>query len=156
VSNQRPPMSETKLVALGLAGLVALVLIIMVMVAGFRAFGRWQKRADAHNQVAVTHILIKKAQQQALINRAQIAATIAEAQKRYQEAVGIRRAQDEIQKTLTPLYVQHEAIRAQERVAESGKNNTIIYSPSGSNGVPLVQTPPTNTGRDQQAPQKGG
>jgi hypothetical protein len=114
--------------------------------AGIKAFNRSQARADANNQVQITHILIRKAQQQARINRAQIAATIAEAQKRYQEAIGIRRAQDEIQKTLTPIYVQHEAIQAQERTAKSGRNNTIIYVPAGSNGVPIVQTPPTSAG----------
>lgn len=60
---------------------------------------------------------------------------------RYVNSTGIRRAQDEIQKTLTPLYVQWEAIQAQLAMANS-QNHTIIYIPSGSNGVPLVSTIP--------------
>jgi hypothetical protein len=106
--------------------------------AGLKAFKRTQARADANNQVAITHIYIRRAQQQADIVNAEIRATIAEANKRYQEAVGIRRAQDEISKTLTPLYIQHEAIQAEQAIATSGRNNTIVYVPSGAQGVPLV------------------
>lgn len=60
------------------------------------------------------------------------------ADQRLIEATGIRNAQDEISKTLTDRYLQHEAIQAQERTASSGRNNTIIYVPSGPNGVPNV------------------
>lgn len=119
----------------------AILLIIALSVggcAGIKAFDRAQARADANNQVAITHIQIQRAQQQAKIVNAEIQATIAEANKRYHEAVGIRRAQDEISKTLTPLYIQHEAIQAEEQIATSGRNNTIVYVPSGQQGVPLV------------------
>jgi biopolymer transport protein ExbB/TolQ len=121
--------------------LVAIIIFIALCVgglAGCKSFNRAQKRADANNQVKVTHIMIQRANQQAQINRAQIAATKAEAEKRFQEAVGIRRAQDEISKTLTDKYLQHEAIQAMERMAASGRNNTAIYLPSGDLGVPLV------------------
>jgi regulator of protease activity HflC (stomatin/prohibitin superfamily) len=121
---------------------VCLILFVLLTIggcAGVKSFNRTQHRADANNAVKVTHILIRKAQQQAQITRAQNAAVAAKAQQRYIEAVGIRRAQDEISKTLTPLYVQHEAIQAQERIASSGKNNTAIYVPSGDAGVPLIR-----------------
>lgn len=142
---------------LALAVTVALMVVLVVGFAGCagaKSFSRYQKRADAKNQVTVTKTKIKVAQQQAKIVTAQIAATKARAEMRYQESVGIKRAQDEIQKTLTPLYVQHEAIQAQERIATSGRNNTIIYTPSGTNGVPLVQdvTAGANTGVHQNQP----
>ena len=123
---------------------------LILVLSAFKAWHRYQKRADANNNVKVTNINIRKAQQQARVVRAQNAAVQAKAEQRFIESVGIRRAQDEISKTLTTLYIQHEAIQAQERIAESGRNNTIIYSPAGSNGVPLVQTPPTNVGNAQE------
>lgn len=106
--------------------------------AGYKAFQRSQKRADANNSVKVTSINIRKAEQQARIVHAQNAAVQARAEQRLIEAKGIRHAQDEISATLTPLYLQHEAIKAQMATAASGQNNTIIYVPSGENGVPLV------------------
>jgi hypothetical protein len=42
---------------------------------------------------------------------------------------------------LTPQYLQYEAIQAQKAIATSGRNNTLIYLPSGRTGVPLVQDP---------------
>jgi len=144
------PMSIPKMAAIGAAVLVACLLCLILVLSAFKAWHRYQKRADANNNVKVTNINIRKAQQQARVVRAQNAAVQAKAEQRFIESVGIRRAQDEISKTLTALYIQHEAIQAQERIAESGKNNTIIYSPAGSNGVPLVQTPPTNVGNAQE------
>lgn len=86
----------------------------------------------------VTNTNIRKAQQQARITAANDAHVQALADQRLIEATGIRKAQDEISKTLTDRYLQHEAIQAQERTAASGRNNTIIYVPSGANGVPNV------------------
>lgn len=120
---------------------VALLLIVALGVGGCssaKSWGRYQKRADANNAVKVTSINIRKAAQQARVVRAQNAAVTAKAQQRFLEAVGIRRAQDEISSTLTPYYLQHEAIQAQEKMAASGRNNTSIYIPAGANGVPLV------------------
>jgi hypothetical protein len=122
-------------------GVVAVTGVGVGLSAATKAYKRAEERADAKNNVTLTHIAINRARQQALITRAQIEATQANAEKRYQEAVGIRRAQVEISKTLTGQYLQHEAIQAQKAVATSGKNNTIIYVPSGPNGVPLVQDP---------------
>jgi hypothetical protein len=124
----------------------ALAIALMVglgvgLSAAVKAYDRAEQRADAKNGVALTHIAINRAQQQALITRAQIEATQANAEKRFQEAIGIRRAQNEISSTLTANYLQHEAIQAQKAIATSGRNNTLIYVPAGENGVPLVQDP---------------
>ena len=101
--------------------------------------------------MTLTHIAIRRAEQQALITRAQIEATQADADKRFAEAVGIRRAQNEISSTLTAHYLQYEAIQAQKAVATSGRNNTLIYVPSGPDGVPLTQDP-QNVNRLRPAP----
>jgi hypothetical protein len=128
----------------GFGAVLTVVLFVGVGIAtsaAVKAYTRAERRYDAENQVALTHIAISRAQQQALITRAQIVATQADADKRFAEAVGIRRAQDEISRTLTGNYLQYEAIQAQKAIATSGRNNTLIYVPSGGNGVPLVQDP---------------
>jgi hypothetical protein len=124
---------------------VVVVLVVLVCFGAligvfslYKAWHRAQKRADAHNQVRVTAINIQKADQEAKIVHAQNKRVQALAEQRVIEAEGIRKAQDLISKTLTPLYVSHEAIKAQLEMARSGRNNTSIYIPSGDNGVPLV------------------
>lgn len=107
-------------------------------ISGCKEFGRYQKRADANNNVKVTSINIRKAQQEARIVHAQNARVQAQAEQRLIEAKGIRHAQDEISATLTDRYLQHEAIKAMLAMATSGQNNTAIYLPSGPMGVPLV------------------
>lgn len=107
--------------------------------AGIKAFERGQRRADAHNAVQITDIQVQNQRRYAEVIRAHNATVTAQAEQRYLEAVGIRKAQDEISKTLTPFYLQHEAIQALQSVANSGRNNTVVYVPSGANGVPLVQ-----------------
>jgi hypothetical protein len=62
-----------------------------------------------------------------------------EAVVRVEEAKGIAESQHIINATLTPNYLQHEAIKAQEKMAMS-PNHTTIYIPSGTNGIPLVRT----------------
>lgn len=129
------------IVKYGVVALISLIIFFALCVGGFtgcKAYNRAQARADANNQVKITHIQVSKAQQQALINNAQIQATVAEAKKRVAEAKGLAAAQKLIDHTLTPLYVQHEAIQAQEQIATSGKNNTIIYVPAGTNGTPII------------------
>ena len=117
----------------GLAGLVA----------GFKAFGRYQTRADNNqnrqqrlyneqNLVKVNDIRISQTRQLVQVARQQAAI-------RVQNAIGLRNAQDEIAKTLTPLYIQFEAIQAQLAMAKS-HNHTLVWVPSGANGVPLVST----------------
>ena len=53
------------------------------------------------------------------------------------EAGGIAEAQKIINETLTPNYLQHEAIMAQQKLANS-PNTTIIYIPVGQSGIPVV------------------
>lgn len=131
-------MSPVKAGAWIMTMVALLVLFSIGGLAGCKTFNRYQKRADANNNVKVTNINIRKAQQQARIVRAQNAAVKARADQRAIEAHGIRQAQDIISQTLSPLYIQHEAIQAQKAVATSGKNNTIIYVPSGTNGTPII------------------
>jgi hypothetical protein len=119
------------------AAMVVLVIVLLVLlVAGFfglgflwKGYSRYQKRADAENQVKVTEIQIRNQEQ-----RVKIANQKAEI--RYVEATGIRRAQDQISGTLTPLYVQHEMIQA---MSESGA--ATIYIPTDpASGLPVVTT----------------
>jgi FlaG/FlaF family flagellin (archaellin) len=125
-----------------LVSLLVLIGIIMGAIAGFKAFGRYQSMSDAKNQaqvalvkannnVKVTEIEIKNQGQRVKVAQQQ-------AQIRFESAKGVREAQDEIAKTLTPLYVQFEMTEALKEIAKSGKNSSVVYIPSGANGVPLV------------------
>jgi hypothetical protein len=107
-----------------ITGIVGLALIVLLLIGG--AFG-----CQGYNQVKVTAIQIQNQQQRVKIAKQQ-------AQIRYQNAIGIKRAQDEIQKTLTPLYVQFEMVDALKEIAQSGKNNSLVYIPVGANGIPLI------------------
>jgi hypothetical protein len=143
-TGQRPAKTVKGLLfwgATAVLGLTALTATFVGISAGMNAYTRAEQRANANNRVELARIAIKRAAQEALVTRAQIQATKADAQKRYQEAVGIRRAQDAISSTLTSKYLQYEAIQAQKAVATSGRNNTLVYLPSGTSGVPLVQDP---------------
>lgn len=138
-------MSKTisiKSVSIGVAtGIVALA-ALMGIIWGFSAFSRSQDMADAknnanialvkaRNNVEVTSIEIQNQEQRVQVAQQQ-------AQIRLEDAKGIRAAQDEVAKTLTPLYVQFEMTQALEKIAESGKNNTVVYIPTGAGGIPLV------------------
>lgn len=110
--------------------------------ASLGAYSRWNDVEQAHNQAHVARI---NAANQTQVNELTIAATAqqvkihqAQAQVRLADAVGVREAQDEISKTLTPLYVQFEMVDALKSIAESGKNNTVVYIPTGANGIPLI------------------
>jgi parvulin-like peptidyl-prolyl isomerase len=127
-----------QLLTLSVVALLVFALLCAGGFAGCKAFNRAQRRADANNNVKVTAINIRRAQQQARIVHAQNAAVQARAEQRLIEARGIRRAQDEISATLTDRYLQHEAIKAMQAMASSGRNNTALYIPSGPNAVPLV------------------
>lgn len=117
----------------------ALVLILagFAFVAATKSFNRYQKRADANNQVSVYNIEIRQQEQRVQIAKQQ-------AEIRRQNAIGIREAQDQIAKTLTPLYVQFEMTEALKAIAESGSNNSVVYIPAGAAGIPLVATANTN------------
>lgn len=124
------------------ACLLALIALIAGLIAGFKAFGRYQDNADAHNtakialvkannNVRVTEIEIRNQNQRVKVAQQQ-------AQIRFENAKGVREAQDEIAKTLTPLYVQFEMTQTLADIAKSGRNSSVIYIPSGANGIPLV------------------
>lgn len=63
-----------------------------------------------------------------------------DAEIKIEEAKGIAEAQKIINQTLTANYLQHEAIKAQEKMAGS-PNHTTVYIPVGANGMPIVYTP---------------
>lgn len=63
-----------------------------------------------------------------------------DAEIRIEEAKGIAEAQKIINETLTTNYLQHEAINAQIKMADS-PNHTTVYIPVGTNGLPLVLSP---------------
>lgn len=117
--------------AIGLVA-ISVVLVFLIWFAG-ASVGRFQARQDAANRVKVSAIEIRNQAQRVKIARQK-------AEIRLQDAIGVRHAQDEIAKTLTPLYVQFEMVDALRRIAESGRNNTVVYVPSGANGIPLVST----------------
>lgn len=130
----REYISAWKWVAIIATSLVLLFGLSIGGCSGYKAWHRGQQRANANNRVALTQIQIRN-------QKAQDGVIQQQAYQRYIEATGIRKAQDEISKTLTPLYIQHEAIQAQEAEAQK-PNNTIVYVPSGAQGVPLVKTTP--------------
>jgi hypothetical protein len=137
-------------IILSLGALVGIFLLFIVLGFGWNAYSRYQERQnrnqarqqalyDAHNKTTLNSIRIS--QQQQLVKVAKQQADI-----RYQDAVGVRRAQDEIQSTLSPLYVQFEYIRAMEDIAKTGRNSSVIFIPTGPDGRPVVtqQMNPTN------------
>ena len=63
----------------------------------------------------------------------------ARAQIREADAEGIAKAMETINQKLTPIYVQYEAIQAQEKMVNS-PNHTEVYIPTGAMGVPIVGT----------------
>ena len=132
-----------------LIGLGLLIALILGCVWGFKAFGRHQAVLDAENTVKKTKISIENARVKAnnevqlteiqIKNQTQrVKVAQQQAQIRLENARGIRHAQDEIAKTLTPLYVQFEMTEALKDIAKSGKNNTVIYIPVGPDGLPVV------------------
>lgn len=131
-------MKPAAIFGYSVAGLFMVVVLSVGLAAGCKSFTRYQKRADAENHVKVSAIQIKNQEQRVKIAQQQ-------AQIRYQNSIGVRKAQDEIAKTLTPLYVQFEMTQALQQIATSGKNNTVIYLPtSPTSGLPVVPTSNTN------------
>ena len=83
-------------------------------------------------KLAAQQLLEEKAVQKEIAKR--------DAEIKIEEAKGIAEAQKIINATLTTNYLQHEAIKAQEKMADS-PNHTTVYIPVGSNGIPIVYTP---------------
>jgi hypothetical protein len=135
IRSERGEVSEGVRGVLAAVGVLVVIFVIILLILGtmilFRGFSRTQARADANNHVKISNIEIRNQRQ-----RIQIAKQQAEIRK--QDAIGIREAQDEIAKTLTPLYVQFEMVDALKAIAASGSNNSVVYIPAGANGIPLV------------------
>jgi len=112
--------------------IVVLVVVVLLVIVGawvgIKGISRGQRLADERNQIQVNEIQIAQTKQ--LVQVASQKADI-----KIEEAKGIAQAQKIINDTLTPQYLQHEAIQAQE-----SQSNKIIYVPSGNQGIPLVNT----------------
>ena len=85
------------------------------------------------NKLAAQQLLEEKETQKQIAQR--------DAEARIEEAKGIAEAQRIINSTLNANYLQHEAIQAQLKMANS-PNHTTVYIPSGVNGIPLIKTMP--------------
>ena len=81
------------------------------------------------NKLAAQQLLEEKETQKQIAQK--------DAEIRIEEAKGIAEAQRIINSTLTANYLQHEAIQAQLKMANS-PNHTTVYIPSGTNGIPLI------------------
>lgn len=81
-------------------------------------------------KLAAQQLLAEKETQKAIAQK--------DAEIRIEEAKGIAEAQKIINATLTPNYLQLEAINAQLKMAES-PNHSTVYIPVGTNGIPLVK-----------------
>lgn len=89
-------------------------------------------------QIVAQAVEKKLASQQLLAEKAiQKAIAQQDAQIKIEEAKGIAEAQKIINSTLTANYLQHEAIHAQLKMADS-PNHTTVYIPVGTNGIPLI------------------
>ena len=135
---QNGTSGRSALAPLGRLLAACVVLLILLAWAG-PAYTRYQSRQNAANQIQLNALRIQQTQQ--LVEVEQQKADI-----KITEAYGIARAQEIINATLTDRYLQHEAIQAQERMADS-PNHTTIYIPSGQNGIPLVHTTNDPQGR---------
>lgn len=127
-----PLAAYARRAAMATVALAVLVVVLFGLAAATKAFQRYQARADAANAVSVTATQIRNYEQRAKIEQQK-------AHIRQIQAIGIREAQDEISRTLTPLYVQFEMVQALQQIAQSGRNNTTIFIPNGAGGIPLVQ-----------------
>jgi hypothetical protein len=117
-------------------GWVMIMFVLLGVVGGLMygipAYNRAQKVWNAANEIKVNEMVISQTEQ--LVQVEQQKARI-----KVEEALGIAKAQEIINATLTDKYLQHEAIMAQMHMADS-PNHTTMYIPSGANGVPLVKT----------------
>lgn len=123
-------MTFKQQVGVGAAVVALIAAFIVVLMFALPAYSRYQARANARNET--------------LTSRKQVQIAVNLAKARYQTSIGLKRSQDEIRKTLTPLYVQFEMVQALQAVATSGKNNTVVYIPTDPRtGLPVV--PISNT-----------
>lgn len=120
-------------------GVIVAAGIIVALMFALPSYGRYQRLANEQNQVQVNDIQIAQTKQLVQVEAQK-------AQIKIQEALGIARAQQIINGTLTPQYLQHEAIQAQMTAAENSSHTETIYIPAGSQGIPLVAPVSTSGG----------
>lgn len=121
-------ISTTKVVVT----IITVIAIVLAAMFGLPAYGRFQTLANERNQVTVNDIQIQQTEQLVQVEKQK-------AQIKIQEAKGIAAAQRIINGTLTPQYLQHEAIQAQLTAAENSSHTETIYVPAGQQGIPLVR-----------------
>lgn len=120
-----------------ISGLIVSVIVIIGLMFLLPAYSRNQRLLNERNQTQVNDIQIAQTQQLVKVQEQKAQIQIAQAH-------GIATSQAIIKESLTPLYIQYLAIEAQKEQV-NGQNHTVIYVPSGNNGIPLVQTTsPTN------------
>ena len=124
--------TTTKVIIGSSTGFIGFIGIVVFLMFALPAYGRYQRLQNENNQTQVNDIQIAQTKQLVSVEQQK-------AQIRIVQAQGIAEAQKIIANTLTPAYLQYEAIQAQQQEV-SGQNHTIIYIPSGNNGVPLVST----------------
>lgn len=120
------PAQRKQLIKWVVISFIVFVVVAFGGIGACKEFNRYQKRADAKNETWVRG-------QQILTYKKQVDIEKEKANVRRAEADGIRDAQDKIAQTLTPLYVQHEAIQKLPQARA-------VYIPSGAQGIPLVKT----------------
>lgn len=126
--------SNAKIAKVWGGAFLGVCLFVLLLLICIPAYNRYQARANAHNSVKVSAIEIQNQAQRVKIAKQK-------ADIRYQDSVGVREAQDEIAKTLTPLYVAWEMTQALQQIATSGQNNSVIYLPTNpATGLPVVPT----------------
>jgi regulator of protease activity HflC (stomatin/prohibitin superfamily) len=104
--------------------------ILMELVVGNIDYPEAVAKAVEQKMKAHQDLEKKEVEKQIAIKNAEI---------KVEEAKGIAKSQEIINKTLTTNYLQHEAIQAQMAMANS-ENHTTVYIPSGANGIPLIRT----------------
>jgi Tfp pilus assembly protein FimT len=112
--------------------LITVATLAIAVLFALPEFARYQRRANASNQVLVNTLIIQQTEQLVQVENQKASIRVAEAH-------GIAQSQQIINATLTDRYLQHEAIQAQLQMAGS-PNHTQIYIPVGTNGIPLVKT----------------
>lgn len=113
-------------------GVVTSLVVILGLMYFLPSYRRNQVLLNERNQTTVNDIQIAQTEQLVKVQTQK-------AQIQIEEAKGIAESQNIIKTSLTPLYIQYLAIEAQKQQV-NGQNHTIIYVPSGNNGIPLVQT----------------
>ncbi len=129
-----PPMTTKEAIAYPLMVFLAIVLFLVLLVglwAGVKSFKRYQRVADANNQIKVIDREVRQTE-------AKVALEEKKADIRRAEAQGIADSQKIIADTLTPEYLTYLSIQAQMDFANSN-NDTVIYIPVGDNGIPIIR-----------------